>query len=50
MGLNIPRAFVGHPAQKRGSWLRVKEDLGFKINFLSNDGFGSLHPKGYEIL
>lgn len=50
MGLNIPEAFVGHRAQRRGSWLRVKEDLGFKMNFLPNDGFGSLHPKGYGIL
>lgn len=50
MGLNIPEASVGLPAQRRGSLLRVKENLGFKINFLSNDGFGSLHPKGHEIL
>lgn len=48
MGLNIPEAFVGHRAQRRGSWLRVKEDLGFKMNFLPNDGFGSLHPKVME--
>lgn len=49
MGLNIPEAFVGHPAQRRGSWLRVKEDLGFKMNFLPN-GIWIFSSKGYEIL